>query len=77
MGIVRLIRRAWTDERMDDLNAKVDKLDERVDRLDARVGRLEVEMRAGFVRIDQRLDRLIFILFGLFATVLAAFLTHL
>lgn len=70
MDIVRLIRRAWTDERMDDLSAKVDKLDARVDRL-------EVEMRAGFVRIDQRLDRLIFILFGLFATVLAAFLTHL
>ena len=70
MGIVRLIRRAWADERMDDLNAKVDKLDARVDKL-------EVEMRAGFARVDQRLDRLIFILFGLFATVLAAFLTHL
>jgi outer membrane murein-binding lipoprotein Lpp len=55
---------------MDDLNAKVDKLDERVDRLD-------VEMRAGFARVDQRLDRLIFLLFGLFATAIAAILTHL
>jgi tetrahydromethanopterin S-methyltransferase subunit G len=71
---MRLMRRTWTDSRMDDLNAKVDRLDSRVDRL-------EVEMRAGFARVDQRLDRLIFLLFGLLATgsaaVVTAVVTHL
>jgi hypothetical protein len=73
---MQTMRESWTDERLDDLNAKVDRLDEKVDRLDAKVDR-------GFEKINDKFDALyrlllqgmfalVITLFGGFATILAA-----
>lgn len=62
-----MARESWTDERLDDLNAKVDvgfdKVDQRFDKVDQRFDRLEARSisRAEFDRrfdeVNKRLDR--------------------
>lgn len=86
------MRQTWTDDRMDDLNAKVGGVGGEVRALRgetrteftavraetrAEFVAVRAEMKAGFDRVDQRLDRLIFVLLGLLATGLAALFTHL
>lgn len=60
------VREKWTDERLDDLNAKVDRGFERID-ADLRALRVETrtefvalrgEMKAGFDRVDARFERM-------------------
>ncbi len=60
------VREKWTDERLDDLNAKVDRGFERID-ADLRAFRVEArtefvalrgEMKAGFDRVDERFERM-------------------
>jgi hypothetical protein len=62
------MREAWTDERLDDLNAKVDRGFERVD---TDIRELRGEMNARFDKVDARFDQLLRILLG-FAGVLIA-----
>jgi tetrahydromethanopterin S-methyltransferase subunit G len=55
-----VMRESWTDERLDDLNAKVDvgfgRIDQRFDRLEGRsISRAEFDRR--FDEVDKRLDR--------------------
>jgi outer membrane murein-binding lipoprotein Lpp len=38
------MRQSWTDDRLDDLNAKVDRIDAKVDRIDARVDSLDAKV---------------------------------
>lgn len=86
------MRQSWTDDRMDDLNGKVDQVDSDVralrgetraeftavrSEMKTEFTAVRAEMRSGFDRVDQRLDRLIFVLLGLLVTALAAFFTHL
>jgi flagellar capping protein FliD len=56
------MREAWTDERLDDLNAKVDRgfdrLDARFDRVDERFERMEERMDTRFERMEERFDSL-------------------
>jgi hypothetical protein len=70
-----MARDAWTDERLDDLNAKVDRLDERMEagfaefRTEFRTLRGEMNAQFGAQ------NRMIFQLFGgMFATMLIGFL---
>lgn len=48
-----MAREAWTDERLDDLNAKVDK---GFDRLDKDIRDLRAEMNMRFAAVDARFD---------------------
>lgn len=59
------VRESWTDERLDDLNAKVDRGFERIE-ADLRAQRLETrtefvavrgEMKAGFDRMEARFEK--------------------
>jgi len=60
------MRESWTDERLDDLNAKVDRGFERIDadlhalRTETRTEftAVRTEMKAGFDRVDERFERL-------------------
>jgi uncharacterized protein YPO0396 len=47
------VREAWTDERLDDLNAKVDDLGRR---MDEGFRDLRGEMNAKFARVEERID---------------------
>jgi hypothetical protein len=60
------VRESWTDERLDDLNAKVDRGFDRID-ADLRALRVETrteftalrgEMKAGFDRVDERFEKI-------------------
>jgi hypothetical protein len=59
-----MVREAWTDDRLDDLNAKVDRLDQR---MEAGFQELRVGMTAQNRMIVQLLG-------GMFATMLVGFL---
>ena len=50
-----VMREAWTDERLDDLNKKVD---DGFARVDQRFDRLEASVDARFDKVDKRFDRL-------------------
>lgn len=54
-----MTRDTWTDERLDDLNAKVDrgfdKVDARFDKVDARFERLEDKIDSRFEAMNRRL----------------------
>jgi predicted nuclease with TOPRIM domain len=50
-----MAREAWTDERLDDLAARVDR---GFDRVDADIRELRAEMKTGFERIDDRFERI-------------------
>ena len=50
------MREAWTDERLDDLNAKVDR---GFDRLDGDVGDLRREMNSRFDSVEGRIGQAI------------------
>jgi hypothetical protein len=59
------MRDAWTDERLDDLNAKVDRgferMDARFDGMDSRFERMDVRfdrMDARFDRMEERFERM-------------------
>jgi chaperonin cofactor prefoldin len=63
---MQTMRETWTDERLDDLNAKVDRGFERID-TDLRSLRAETgagftamrgEMKAGFDKMDERFERM-------------------
>jgi hypothetical protein len=62
---MQTMREAWTDERLDDLNAKVDRGFERVDtdirelrgEMNARFERLEGSIDARFDKVDARFDK--------------------
>jgi hypothetical protein len=64
--MMEAVRDKWTDERLDDLNAKVDRGFERVDadlralRVETRTefGALRGEMKAGFERVDARFEKM-------------------
>lgn len=59
-------REKWTDERLDDLNAKVDKgfaetkaeIREGFGRVDAEIRDLRTEMNARFEKVDERFEKL-------------------
>jgi uncharacterized protein YPO0396 len=63
---MQAMRESWTDDRLDDLNAKVDRGFERVDaelhalRTETRTEftAVRAEMKAGFDRVDERFERL-------------------
>ena len=75
-----MAREAWTDERLDDLNAKVDRGFERVERSFERVDNefiaLRAEMNERFSAVEGRLDSLqrtmILCFASLSATILAS-----
>ncbi|MBK5220585.1 MAG: hypothetical protein JJE35_12500 [Thermoleophilia bacterium] len=59
------MRQTWTDERLDDLNAKVDRGFDRVEtemraqrhEFKSELGELQAEMSARFDKVDTRFDR--------------------
>jgi uncharacterized protein YPO0396 len=71
-----MAREAWTDERLDDLNAKVDKGFDRVDknfeRVDTEFHHLRSEMNSRFNAVEARLDRLQQTMIIGFASIVAA-----
>ena len=76
-----MARETWTDERMDDLNAKVDRGFERVDRrfekVDRRFERVEDEIKEFRAEMNRRLDAqnrlLIMSLLGILSCMLTGF----
>jgi hypothetical protein len=48
-----MAREVWTDERLDDLNARVEK---GFDRVDADIRELRSEMNTGFAEVNGRID---------------------
>jgi hypothetical protein len=54
-GIMNAVREAWTDERLDDLNARVDR---GFDRISTDVRDLRAEMDDRFERVDRRFENL-------------------
>jgi hypothetical protein len=52
---MQTMREKWTDERLDDLNAKVDRGFERVD---GEIADLRTEMNARFDQVDARFDQM-------------------
>jgi len=75
------MRRSWTDERLDDLNARVDRIDAKVDRIDEKVDRIEADMRAGFEGLYRLMIQIsaivIAALIGLIATISSVAITQL
>jgi tetrahydromethanopterin S-methyltransferase subunit G len=77
-----MVREAWTDDRLDDLNKKVDqgfaKVDRRFEslegRMDTRFNSLEERLDARFGRIDERFEALNRTLIGSAAVIVAALL---
>jgi hypothetical protein len=53
--IALMAREAWTDERLDDLTARIDR---GFDRVDADIREVRAEMKSGFERADSRVDAL-------------------
>ncbi|MGN6258512.1 MAG: hypothetical protein ACTHN3_12310 [Solirubrobacterales bacterium] len=64
-----MVREAWTDERLDDLNKKVD---DGFAKVDARFERLEARMDAQFGQLNDRFDRMQQTLIGGGVVVIAA-----
>jgi hypothetical protein len=61
----------WTDERIDDLAKKVD---DGFEKVDAEIGVLRADVISGFLRVNDRIDRMNHILVGgLFAVVAVLF----
>jgi hypothetical protein len=72
------MRSTWTDERLDDLTARMDK---GFDRVDTDVRELRAEMNARFERVDSRFERVDArfdsmqrMMLGMLATIVAGFL---
>jgi len=53
LSMAVMAREAWTDERLDDLNARVEK---GFDRVDADIRELRSEMKTGFAEVNGRID---------------------
>lgn len=78
------MRDRWTDERLDDLNARVDsgfrrmdekfdKVDQRLDKIDARFERLDERLERLDARMTTRIDSVLYSLIGLGALMVAGF----
>jgi len=63
----------WNDDRLDELNGRMkegfadvdkrfDKVDKRFDKVDERFARIEGEMKAGFEKLNDRFDRLYYLI---------------
>ncbi len=69
---MQTMREAWTDERLDDLNAKVDRgferMEQRFDRLELRFERVDER----FERVDEKFERLYRLLLTLGTAALVA-----
>jgi hypothetical protein len=50
---MHVMRKSWTDERLDDLSHRVDR---GFDRVDADIRGLRAETKAGFERVDERFE---------------------
>ena len=48
----------WNDDKMDALEGKVDGLDKRIDRVDTDLREQRQEMKAGFGKVDDRLEKM-------------------
>lgn len=53
LSMAVMAREAWTDERLDDLNARVEK---GFDRVDTDIRELRSEMKTGFAEVNGRID---------------------
>jgi hypothetical protein len=64
-------RTTWTDERLDDLSRR---MDTGLDRVDADIRELRGDMNFRFDRLETRFDSMRRLMFGMLATIVAAFL---